>query len=254
MVWALHKHNEMKMLFFQAEPRKKRVMNARSFLLFTFILFISITSGALGEDAFDPVKVVYMANGETIYCQMGSIEGTRMVLRKSNGSVSVPLEKVDFEKTFPKYKKEEGATVLLVHAGQVYRDEFTIVSNLRMIREEEKDPSRTMQVAILCDVINRSDPCQIRVSVLAKDLHGSSRFAIDLDSESRVGREEKTVLKQRLGASEARLEPLITTLRVGDVDRRNVTKGEDEDSLKAKLRPERLREQKIRNLKEAFLK
>ena len=254
MVRPLHEHNEMSRTFIPTKPRKKKAMGTRSFLLFCCILFTAIASVALGEDAFDPVKVVYMANGETIYCQMGSIEGTRMVLRKANGSVSVPLQKVDFDKTFPKYKKEEGETVLLVHAGQLYRDEFTIVSNLRMVRERENSTSRATQVAILCDVINRSDPCQIRVSVLAKDLQGSSRFAIDLDSESMVGREEKTVLKKRLEASEANLEPLIATLRVGDVDRRNVKKGEDEDSLKAKLGPERLREQKIRSLKEAFLK
>jgi len=254
MVWALHKHHKMRMTIIRAKPRKKKAMGTRFFIVCGCILFASITSVALGEDAFDPVKVVYMANGEAIYCQMGSIEGTQMVLRKANGSVSVPLRKIDFEKTFPKYKKQEAETVLLVHAGHLYRDEFTIVSNLRMVREEESGPSRTSHIAILCDVINRSDPCQIRVSVLAKDFQGSSRFAIDLDSESLVQREEKTVLKKQLGATEANLEPLIATLRVGDVERRNVKKGEDGDSLRAKLGPERLREQKIRSLKEAFLK
>jgi hypothetical protein len=254
MVRALHEHRGMRITFMQAKPRQKKAMGTRFFLLCGCILFASITSVAFGEDEFDPVKVVYMSTGEAIYCQMGSIEGTQMVLRKANGSVSVPLQKVDFEKTFPKYKKQEGETVLLVHAGQLYRDEFTIVSNLRMVREEGNSPSRTAQVAILCDVINRSDPCEIRVSVLAKDFRGSSRFAIDLDSDSMVQREEKSVLKKRLGASEANLEPLIATLRVGDVERRNVKKGEDGDSLRARMGPERVREQKIRSLKEIFLK
>ena len=227
-------------------------MAKRTALCFGWALFASIASVAFGEDAFDPVKVVYMANGEAIYCQMGSIEGTEMVCRKANGSVSVPLSKVDFEKTFPRYPLQEGETVLLVHAGQLYRDEFTIVSNLRMIRESA---SPAGQVAILCDVINRSDPCQIRVSVLAKDLRGNSRFAVDLDSEKRVGRDEKAVLKTRLGASESKLEPLIAALKVGDLERRNIRKpGEEEDILRAKLGSERMREQKIRSLKEAFLK
>jgi len=254
MVRALQEKNEMKLRFIGAKPRKKEKMAIRFLPLCGCILFALITSAAFGEDAFEPVKVVYMANGETIYCQMGSIEGTKMVLRKANGSVSVPLQNVNFEKTFPKYQKQEGETVLLVHAGQLYRDEFIIVSNLRMIREEENTPSRTAQVTILCDVINRSDPCQIRVSVLAKDLQGNSRFAIDLDSDSRVGKDEKAVLKRRLGASEAKLEPLIAALRVGDVERRDVQqKGEEEDSLKGKWSAERLREQKIRSLKERFL-
>jgi len=253
MVWALHKHYEMRIAFIQVEPRKKKAVGTKIFLLCSVMLFLLVSSVAFGEDAFDPVKVVYMANGETIYCQMGSIEGTRMVLRKANGSVSVPLQNVDFEKTFPKYTKGEGETVLLVHAGPLYRDEFVIVSNLRMVREEEKSSSRTVQFAVLCDVINRGDPCEIRVSVLAKDWQGSSRFAIDLDSESTVRREERAVLKKRLGDGEAKLEPLIAALRVGDVERRNVKTGEDEDSLKAKMAPERLREQKIKSLKEAFL-
>ena len=255
MVRALQENNEMKPRFIGAKPRKKEKMAIRFLPLCGCILFALIISAAFGEDAFEPVKVVYMTNGETIYCQMGSIEGTKMVLRKANGSVSVPLQNVNFEKTFPKYQKQEGETVLLVHAGQLYRDEFIIVSNLRMIHEEENTASRTAQVTILCDVINRSDPCQVRVSVLAKDFQGNSRFAIDLDSDSRVGRDEKAVLKRRLGASEAKLENLITNLKIGDVERRNVQpKGEYEDSLKAKLSPERVREQKIKSLKEAFLK
>lgn len=217
-------------------------------------LFLAcLASAAFGEDAFDPVKVVYMRNGEAIYCQMGCIEGTKMVCRKANGSVSVPLRSVNFEKTFPKYQKQEGETVLLVHAGQLYRDEFTVVSNLRMVREEEKATSLGGRVAVLCDVINRSDPSQIRVSVLAKDAQGGTRFATDLDSASTVGKEERAVLKRRFGDSEASMEHLIATLKVGGVARRNVEKREDEEGLKAELSPEKVREQKIRSLKERFL-
>lgn len=254
MVRALHEYDRMKNRTIQAKPGKKKSMVKKGLLVCTLMLFLSVPSGALGDDAFDPVKVVYMANGEIIYCHMGSIEGTQMVLRKANGSVSVPLQKVDFEKTFPKYKKEQGETVLLVHAGQLYRDEFIIVSNLRMVREEDHSSSGTGQFSVLCDVFNRGDPCQVRVSVLAKDWQGSSRFAIDLDSDSAVRREGRTVLKKRLGDSEAKLGHLIATLRVGDVERRNVKSGEEEDILKAKMTPERLREQKMRSLKEAFLK
>jgi len=238
----------------EVHRNKRKEMGLRVYLFWCCVLFASIPSIAFGEDPFEPVKVVYMASGEAIYCQMGSIEGTQVVCRKANGSVWVPLENVNFGKTFPKYKKREGETVLLVHAGQLYRDEFTIVSNLRMVREDENTASRTGRVSILCDVINRSDPCRIRVSVLAKDLHGSSRFAIDLDSDPIVGKDGNAALKRQLEPSEANLARLIATLRVGDVERRNVKrKGEGEDSLMGALSAENLREQKIRSLKKAFL-
>lgn len=227
-------------------------MGKKIALLFAGLLLIP--SAALGEDAFDPVKVVHMANGEAIYCQMGSIEGTQMVCRKANGSVSVPLQKVDFERTFPKYKVNEGERILLVHAGQLYRDEFTIVSNLRMIREEDAE-SRISHVAILCDVTNRSDPCRIRVSVLAKDVQGNSRFAVDLDSDSMIGKDERVVLKKRLGDPDSKLESRISSLRIGDLERRKTgVSGEEEGAMRAKLNAERIREQKVRNLREAFLK
>jgi len=238
----------------EVHRNKRKEMGLRHFLLWFCVLFSSIPSIAFGEDPFEPVKVVYMASGEAVYCQMGSIEGTQVVCRKANGSVWVPLENVNFGKTFPKYKKREGETVLLVHAGQLYRDEFTIVSNLRMVREDENTPSRPGQVAILCDVINRGDPCQIRVSILAKDLQGSSRFAIDLDSDPIVGKDGKTALKRQLEFSEAKLFRLITTLRVVDVERRYLKRKEEgEDSLMGALSAEKLREQKIRSLKKALL-
>lgn len=234
--------------------RARESMGKKIVLHLAGLLFVLVPSAAFGEDAFDPVKVVHMATGEAIYCQMGSIEGTQMVCRKANGSVSVPLHKIDFEKTFPKYKVNEGERVLLVHAGQLYRDEFTIVSNLRMIREEDAE-SRISHVAILCDVTNRSDPCRIRVSVLAKDVQGNSRFAVDLDSDSKIGKDEKVVLRQRLGDSNSKQESRISALKIGDLERRKTgVSGEVEESMRAKLNSERIREQKIRNLREALLK
>jgi hypothetical protein len=229
-------------------------MGKKRLLVFLCACFLgaSLPSIASGDDAFDPVRVVYMINGEAIHCQMASIEGVRMVCRKANGSVSMPLQNVDFEKTFPKYPRQEGETILLVHAGQLFRDENTIVSNLRMIREEHNGAAGPARLIILCDVINRSDPCEIRVSIIAKDRQGNSRFAMDLDSDARVGKDRRAVLKKPLDPSEHRWENQITALRIGDVERRNILeKGKDDNGT---ISPEKVREQKIRNLKDSFLK
>lgn len=229
-------------------------MGKKPLLFYACLLVVCLPSVVFGDEVFDPVKVVHMKNGEALQCQMASIEGTRMVCRKANGSVSVPLQSVDLGKTFPKYMSEEGQILLLVHAGQLFRDENTIISNLRMVREEQNGQMGTSPVMILCDVINRSDPCEIRVSVLAKDRLGSSQFAIDLDSDARVGKDQRAVLRRRLGSSESKLENQINSLKVGDVERRNPLSNGEDDPLQKNLRAEKLRERKIRSLKEVFLR
>lgn len=257
MVHSLHakENREITIIFTKVKPGNKKGMGKKRLLLCACLFVAWLASVASGEEVFDPVKVVYMTNGEQIFCQMASIEGVRMVCRKANGSVSMPLRNVDLKKTFPKYKKDEGKTVLLVHAGQLYRDENTIVSNLRMIRQEQDGFDGPGQVVVLCDVLNRSDPCEIRVSIIAKDGQGSSRFALDLDSDARIGKDQRAILKKPLDAPERKFENHITTLRIGDVERRNLMqKGEAQDGVNGNISPEKLREQKIRILKETFLK
>jgi hypothetical protein len=108
---------------------------------------------------------------------------------------------------------------------------------------------------ILCHVDNRTDPCEIRASIIAKDERGSSLFAIDLESGARVGKYQRAVLKKPLGALESEFENQIVALRIGDVERRNILqRGEEENGHGENTSPESLREQKIRNLKENFLK
>lgn len=229
-------------------------MGKKHLLFWTCLLVVLLPSVVFGDEVFDPVKVVYMKNGESLQCQMASMEGTRMVCRNANGSVSVPLQSVNLIKTFPKYRSEEGEALLLVHAGQLFRDENTIVSNLRMVREENSGQAGSAGAAILCDVVNRSDPCDIRVSVIAKDRHGSSQFAIDLDSDGRLERDQRTVLRRRLGPSENRLENQITTLRVADVERRNIQPNGQDGPEQASAQAEKIRQRKARSLKEFFLR
>jgi hypothetical protein len=252
----------------KAKLRGSKEMGRKHSLIWAFLLLGGLTTTALGDEIFEPVKVVYMNNGEAIFCQMGSIDGTRMICRRANGSVSLPLENVNFEKTFPKYKKQNGETILLVHAGQLYRDENTIISDLRMIREAENPAAGDRQerrklsglwpgdYAILCNVTNRGDPCEVRVSVIAKDGQGRTRYAIGLDSRSRIDAEQNMVLKKRLDGVGAQLESQIVSLKIADVERRNVLQRREEEtgSREAKMSPEKLREQRIRSLKESFLK
>jgi hypothetical protein len=251
-----------------AKRREKKEMGKKHILIWAFFLVGGLTSTAFGEEVFEPVKVVYMNNGEAIFCQMGSIDGTKMVCRRANGSVSLPLEKINFEKTFPKYKQQDGETILLVHAGQLYRDENIIISNLRMIREAENPAAGDHQesgrpsgsqpgyYAILCDVINRDDPCDVRVSVIAKDGQGRTRYAVDLDSEARVNAEQTVVLKKRLDGVDTRLESQIVSLKIADVERRNVLQKREEESgsRMGNMSPEKLRDRRVRSLKESFLK
>ncbi len=243
-------------------------MGKKLILILAFLLAAGLKTAAFGDDVFDPVKVVYMNNGQAVFCQMASIDGTRMVCRRANGSVSLPLENVNFERTFPKYKKHHEEAILLVHAGELYRDKDTIISNLRMIREAGNPAAQAHQesrgssgsqpehYAILCDLVNRSEPCDVRVSVIARDGQGRTQYALDLDSGARVDVDQPVVLKKRLDGAGAKLESQIASLKIADVERRNVLKKKEEEVSisSANVSPEKLREQRIKSLKENFLR
>ena len=106
-------------------------------LILVLVLAGSIPTTVFGEDVFAPVKKVYMNDGKTIECQMGWLDGAKMICRKFGGNVTLPLQSVHFEKTFPKYKRLEGETMLLVHPGPRYQDENIVISNVRMVRVPE---------------------------------------------------------------------------------------------------------------------
>ncbi len=112
-------------------------MRKTCLLLLALILAGSTPTIAFSEDVFAPVKKVYMNDGKTIECQMGWVDGARMICRKFGGNMTLPLQSVHFEKTFPKYKQLDGETVLLVHPGPRYQDENLVISNIRVVRVSE---------------------------------------------------------------------------------------------------------------------
>ena len=216
---------------------------------------------AFGEEVFEPVNIVYTNSGKTIRCRIGWLEGRKMVCQKANGTVSFPLQTINLEKTFPKFKKQDGESVLLVHPGKVYRDEHIAVSNVRMIREgpnssphNGSDPGRS-HYALLCDVINNGAPCEVSVSLTAKDRRGRFLHPIRMASSSRVGTEETVTLRERLKIPRIQLETQIASVTVEHVERSNIGEMQKKKIEPAKsVNPEYLRERKIRALKEHFLK
>ena len=237
-------------------------MSGKFLILCSCLLIVSMTSMAFGEEVFEPVSVVYMKNGKAIHCRIGWLEGTKMVCQKFNGTVSLPLQSINLEKTFPKFKKRDGETVLLVHPGEVYRDEHIAVSNVRMIREgPNSSPSITMKssrsrYALLCDVMNNGAPCEVSVSLTAKDLRGATRHPIRMASLSRVGTQEMATLEKRLNIPRTQVETQIASITIDHVQRTNIGEIQEkkiEGPVEAES-PENTREEKIRALKEHFLK
>jgi hypothetical protein len=225
------------------------------FLILAFVFVGSMPAPALSEDVFAPVKKVYMNDGKIIECQMGWLDGARMICRKFGGNVTLPLQSVDFGKTFPKYKKEDGETVLLVHPGPRYQDENIVISNVRIVRGPESNAKSSC--VVVCEIMNRGDPCEVRVVVNAMDAQGKVLHQIDIPSESRLDTGESSVLKRRLDGAGAALENQMIFLKVSRVERSNI----EETVLngkKAGSGTERtqstVRDEKIRALKETFLK
>jgi hypothetical protein len=239
--------------------RKRKGMGKRRLILLGCLLIGSLTSTAFGDDVFAPVNIVYTNSGKAIRCRIGWLEGRKMVCQKSNGTVSFPLQTINLEKTFPKFKKEDGETVLLVHPGKVYRDEHIAVSNIRMIRETPKARShngskaRGTHFALLCDVINSGAPCEVSVSLAAKDLRGRMLQPIRMVSSSRVGYEETLTLREQLNMPRYQLESQIVAVTVDKVQRSNIGKMPKKIAPRKKMNPEKQREEKIRALKEHFL-
>src|SRR4030042_1300980 len=113
-------------------PLERMGMKRICFLILAFVFVGWIPAIAFSEEVFAPVKKVYLNDGKLIECQMGWLDGARMICRKFGGNMTLPLQTVNFEKTFPKYKKPDGETVLLVHPGPRYQDEQMLLSNTRM--------------------------------------------------------------------------------------------------------------------------
>jgi hypothetical protein len=249
-------------------------MKKTCFLILVFVFAASIPAIAFSEDVFAPVKKVYMNDGKTIECQMGWLDGARMICRKFGGNMTLPLQSVDFEKTFPKYKKVDGETVLLVHPGPRYQDENVVISNVRMVRASESpaksdasiNKAQTHLQATACmivfEIMNRGDPCEVLVVVNAMDAQGKILHQIDVASESRLDTGESSIMKERLNGAGPGLENQMIFLKVSQVERRNVLESGIEGrnaehngaGSAVKTNQDRVRENKVRALREIFLK
>jgi len=236
------------------------MMKKTCFLTLVFVFMGSIPAMGFNEDVFAPVRKVYMVDGKIIECQMGWLDGARMICRKFGGNVILPLKSVDVEKTFPKYKKLDGETIFLVHPGTRYQDENIIISNLRLVHGAESHSKNSSLV--VCEVMNRGDPCEVRVVVNTLDTQGKVLHQIDLFAEARLNTGEFSVLKRRLDGPRAGLESQVSFLKVSHVERTNVleslTDGKKAEhkatGFVADRSKDEVRDEKFRTLKETFLK
>ena len=226
------------------------------FLILALVLAGCTPAIAFSEDVFAPVRKVYMNDGKMIECQMGWLDGARMICRKFGGNMTLPLQNVNFEKTFPKYKTGDGETVLLVHPGPRYQDENVVISNLRMVRGPENQSKNSF--VVVCEIINRGNPCEVRVVMNALDAQGKTIHQIDISSESRLDIGESSILKRRLDGAGAALENQMIFLKVSHVERSNIQEtllnGKKAEYGTAGGSQDRVRMEKIKALKEAFLK
>ena len=228
------------------------------FLIFALLFVGSMPTPAFSEDVFAPVKKVYMKDGKVIECQMGWLDGAKMVCRIFGGNMTLPLQSVDFKKTFPKYKDGEGETVLLVHPGPRYQDENVVISNVRMVRLPESNAKGSSVVVF--EILNRGNPCQVRVVLNALDSQGRVLRRIDIPSESRLDTGESPILKRPLDGAAAGLEHQVVSLKVVQVERSNVEvtplngRGGGSGTAGSGGAQNTAREEKIRTLKEIFLR
>jgi len=227
------------------------------FLILAFVFVGSIPAITFSEDVFAPVRKVYMNDGKMIECQMGWLDGARMICRKFGGNVTLPLQSVNFEKTFPKYKNVDGGTVLLVHPGPRYQDENIVISNVRMVWGSESQAKSSC--VVVCEIMNRGDPCEVRVVVNAQDAQGKILHQIDVPSESRLDTGEWSIVRRRLDGAGVGLENHMTFLKVSHVERSNVLESllngkKAGYNSAAEGNQDSVREEKIRALKETFLR
>jgi len=229
-------------------------MRKSYFLILALVFVGSIPTIAFSEDVFAPVKNVYMNDGKTIECQMGWLDGAKMICRKFGGNMTLPLQSVDFKKTFPKYAKVDGETVLLVHPGPRYQDENIVISNIRMVRMTGSQAKNSC--VVVCEIMNRGDPCDVRVVVNALDAQGKILHQIDVPSESRLDTGEAAILRRRLDGLGTGLENQMSSLKVTNVERRNVLvsviAGKNGD--RTGTSQDKIRENKFKALKEIFLR
>ncbi|MCU0594726.1 MAG: hypothetical protein MUC98_04585 [Desulfobacterota bacterium] len=230
------------------------------FLVLVCLFAGSFPANAWSQDVFAPVKKVYMNDGKVIECQMGWLDGAKMICRKFGGNVTLPLQSVHFEKTFPKYKGVEGETVLLVHPGPRYQDENIVINNVRMVRGP--DSQSKSPCTVVFEIMNRGDPCEVRVAVSALDAQGRVLHQIEIPSEVRLDTGETSLLKKQLEGPAAGLETQMSYLKVTQVERSHIQEtllngkkaGQGTAGTSADGTQDRAKQEKIRALKDQFLR
>ena len=78
-------------------------------ILFIILLLISgITLNTLSaaENPSGKIKTIYLKDGSVIECDMGWVDGDTLYYRKYGGTIGIPLDRVDIEKSYKKDIRE----------------------------------------------------------------------------------------------------------------------------------------------------
>jgi hypothetical protein len=127
---------------------------------------------------------------------------------------------------------------------------------VRIVRGPESQAKSSSNVVL--EIMNRGDPCEVRVAVNALDAQGRILHQIEVPSESRLDTGESSLLKKRLEGPLALLENQMSFLKVSQVERSNVQEtllnGKKAEYGTAAGAQDKARQEKIRALKEIFLR
>jgi hypothetical protein len=200
-------------------------------------LFLAVWTGfgflphrSAGQNNPDNLTVIYLKNGRQIECDMGWVEGEKIVYRKFGGNLALPLREIDLDKTFAKSVEREKEKIIVQYPGNVYQHEGVTLFDLTMTREllrkvrnsdwgnQQYIEQEKTVYEILCSVRNDGNPCRVSVELIALDAKGYVLGSAYWSSSSLLWEGDLAELRTKVGMKEGTREG-IKAVKVNKVIR-----------------------------------
>lgn len=113
-------------------------------IIILLIASFAMTEVCYTEEAADILKTIYLKDGQVIKCSMGWRDGDTFYYRKYGGTIGIPIERVDIDRTYNKFHeeqqqiKEKERQSIVQESDIKYKSKDVLISNFKVVRRSRE--------------------------------------------------------------------------------------------------------------------